>query len=257
VSGVRPPVELVLAEFGLERSNAGKADLSRHERLNPTLSSFRELFPDAPVTLYTDAEIGGEGIEVRRVDPPFERDNPRYGWRASNYYQAKGILDSAAGVAVAMDADMRIVSPEFRRILPLASRFGLCVPANSRLVVAVNARKGHDSDYDQDADPTRGTGFAYNHSPMACAPGSERARRFLETYLRLSVERPQRGTHLLWLAAWESGVAPFLLPFNWCVCSRRTLRARHLDGNEIVLHVGHPDVEPHYQKVRRGRAGKR
>lgn len=253
MSGGRPPVELVLAEFGLERSNAGKADLSGHERLHPTLGSFRELFPGAPVALYTDADIGGEGIEVRRVDPPFERDNPRYGWRASNYYQAKGLLDSQAEVAVAMDADMRIVSTEFGRILPLARRFGLCAPANSRVVVAVNARKGHDSGYDPSSDPTEGTGFAYNHSPLAAAPDSVRARRFLESYLRLSIERPQRGTHLLWLAAWDSGVHPFLLPFNWCVCSPRTLKARHLDGNEIVLHVGHPDVEPHYEKARRGR----
>jgi hypothetical protein len=249
----RAPVELVLAEFGLARSNAGKADLSARERLEPTLSSFRALFPEAPVTLYTDAGIGGEGIEPRRVEPPFDRDHPRYGWRASNYYQAKGLLDSKAEVAVAMDADMRIVSPEFRRLLPLARRFGLCAPANSRLVVAVNARKGHDATDDPEADPTGGRGFAYNHSPLAAAPGDERARRFLESYLRLSVERPGRGTHLLWRAAWDSGVHPLLLPFNWCVCSRRTLRARHLEGNEIVLHVGHPDVEPRYEKVRRGR----
>jgi len=244
-------VELVLAEFGFDRENAGKADLSVHSRLNPTLDSFRERFPDARVTLYTDVDIEADGIDRRTVEPPFDRAHPRYGWRASNYFQAWGMRHSDADVAIAMDADMKIVSPAFRRIVPIATRFGLAVPANPRCLVWINGSKGLDADYDRSVDPTRGNGFAYNHSPMACAPAHERARAFLDAYLRLSVERPGRGTHLLWEAAWESGVHPYLLPFPWCVCTRKHTRSRYLDGSEIALHVGHPDVEPRYREVRR------
>ena len=37
---------------------------------------------------------------VKKVDPPFDRSHGRYGWRANDYYVARGVLDSQADIAI-------------------------------------------------------------------------------------------------------------------------------------------------------------
>jgi hypothetical protein len=244
-------IELVMSEFGAERRNAGGASFGADSRLNPTLGSFRQQFPDARVTLYADFDHSEEGIEAVVVDPPFDRSHPRYGWRAHDYYQAYGLLRSSADVAIAMDSDMLIVSDRFRTLVPLVQAFGLAVPANSRIQVRVDVRLGIDSAYDLDADPTEGTGFAYNLTPIAFATDSEPARRFLERYCRLMREQPGRAGLRLWQAALTSRFNPYLLPYQWCVCRPGDVDSRHIWADPIVLHVGHPEVYPRFLRTRR------
>jgi hypothetical protein len=244
-------IELVMSEFGAERRNAGGAAFDNESRLNPTLDSFRRLFPDVRVTLYTDADIHEDGVETVVVEPPFERSDPRYGWRSHDFHQAQGLLRSTAGIAIAMDSDMLIVSDHFRTIVPLVEAFGFAAPANPRLQVRVDARLGVDSSYDLDRDPTAGTGFAYNLTPLAFDTRNERARTFLESYCRLLLERPGRAGLRLWQAAFESGFAPYLLPYQWCVCRPGDLDSRHIWADPIALHVGHPEVYPHYLRMQR------
>jgi hypothetical protein len=246
-----PAIELIMSEFGPERRNAGGAAFEAEGRLDPTLSGFRQLFPDGRVTLYTDADIREDGVETVAVDPPFDRSHPRYGWRAHDYHQALGLLRSTAEIAIAMDSDMLIVSDRFRTIVPLAKAFGFAAPANPRLQVRVDARLGIDSSYDVDVDPTAGTGFAYNLTPLAFATVNDRARTFLETYCRVMRERPGRAGLRLWQAAFESGFAPYLLPYQWCVCRPGDVDSRHIWADPIVLHVGHPEVYPHYLRTQR------
>jgi hypothetical protein len=243
-----------MSEFGAARRNCGGAQLEDGDRLDPALRSFRDQFPVARVKLYTDFDYEMEGITTIRVTPPFDSAHPRYGWRSHDYYQAYGLLHSSADVAVAMDSDMLIVSDRFRAILPLAEKFGFVAPANTRLQVSVEATIGEDSNYDLERDPTGGTGFSYNLTPLAFSTAHEDARRFLQVYCSLMQERPGRAGLRLWQAAYSTGFNPYLLPYQWCVCTPKDLESKHIWGNEIVLHVGHPDVYPHYLKTRRRRA---
>jgi hypothetical protein len=247
-------IELIMSEFGSARKNAGGRDFGGSDRLDPTLSSFRERVPDARVTLYTDSPYAAPGVTVVRVDPPFDDSHPRYGWRAHDYYQAHGLLQSSGDVAIAMDSDMVIVSDSFLAIVELVRRFGFAAPANPRVQVQVDARLGVDSNYDLDSDPTEGSGFAYNLTPLAFDTGNAPARAFLEVYCRLMKEQPGRAGLRLWQAALETGFNPYLLPYQWCVCRPGDVDSRHIWNNAIVLHVGHPEVDPYYRRAKRREA---
>ncbi len=225
-----PTVDLILAQFG-----------SRADEVEPSLSSFTKHFPESSVTLYTDqAPAPRPRIHtIKRVKPPFSADHPRYGWRCSDLYKIRGLLDSPADLAIAVDCDMRVVSEEVRTIIPLTQRFGLCLPANPRLLVKVDAAIGADTD--GRLDETRGCGFAFNSTPISFSTRHKRAREFLECFTREMERHAVRAPLALWRACWTSGFVPYLLPFQWCVCQE------HVGvGDEIILHTGHERVRRFY-----------
>ena len=214
--------------------------------VEPALSSFRKYFPETRVVLYTDDKTHSypKGVdEVREVVPPYERDHPRYGWRASDLYRGVGLLESDADLAIYIDSDMLCCSERIRTIVPLTMKFGLCLVANPRLLVLHDTLVGNDSD--RELDETEGCGFAYNSGFISFNPKSGPAREYLEAYTRLMYEFPVRGPLQCWRAAMETGISPHLLPFQWGVC------AEHLAvGDEIILHVGHRTVQEYYVEKR-------
>ena len=245
---IEPTIELVMSEFGASRQNAGGNRLTNHGRLNPTLDGFRKIFPAAKVTLYTDQPTMREdGVEVVLVTPPFEPSEERYGWRAHDYYQALGLLQSTAEVAIAMDSDMLIVSEGFHVIHQFAQRFGLAVPINPRLLLKIDGSIGVDSRYLAKSDTTLGLGMTYNLTPMAFSSGHFFARQLLEKYCDLLLKSPGRGAVHLVKATYELGFQPFVLPPQWCVCSPKDFDSKHLWSEAIALHIGHRDVLPRWQ----------
>ncbi len=236
-------VALVLSAFGDAAPPIG-----------PVVSGFRRTFPTASVTLYTDADATVDGVEIRRVTPPFDRSDPRYADRASDHFRARGLLDSDADVAVAMAGDLRIVSDEFRTIVPITNRFGLAVPAGPRMLTAIDRTLAGDADDATGSDPSGGTGIAIGRSPWAFCTARAEARETLEAYLRILGARPAPGPAVLSAAAWETGFHPYVLPFSWCMEPSRELRVDHLDGHEIVLHVGAPGVAWEWRRRRAIRA---
>lgn len=253
-------IELILSEFGYFRQNAGGNNFLNTDRLEPTLSTFLKQFPYAKITLYTDFEYKQSNIntdiDIIKVKPPFDQAHPRYGWRSHDYYQAYGLIKSTADYAIAMDTDMKIVSDKFKSILKLSDYFGLCLPANPRLLIHVDGTKGTDSAYIENDDLTQGQGFAYNLTPIAFNTKHHKARELLELYCEKLKQMPQRGCISLFEAACKLQFSPYMLPFQWCVCSPRDLDSKHIWGNEIVLHVGHPDVYPYYLKQQKIQARK-
>src|SRR6266436_656306 len=97
------PIELILAQFG-----------AFADQVQPSLASFKNYFPEAFVTLYTDrTQSAPGGVDaVRRVKPPFPKEQPRYAWRSNDFYKVIGLLESQADIAIAMDCDMQIISGE-------------------------------------------------------------------------------------------------------------------------------------------------
>lgn len=244
-----PSVELILCEIGLGPPEPA--------RLEPLLGTFRVLFPEARVVLHADEEGEIEGVEVCRAETPFDPDGPHYATRARDYARVRGLLRSEARVAVAMEADMRIVSEAFRTLVPLVERFGLAVAASPRLLVATDAALGEDASEAAVADTSGGKGFAYARSPLALDTRHEQARSVLEAYLRLMEEEPARGPLVLWRAAWETGFPPYVLPFTWCLGSPSVLTSKHMRGEEIVLRTGEPGVVAHFRRSRTRLAVKR
>ena len=235
-------INLILCHFGKGRHNAGGNSLSNYASvLDPAMSTFKKAFPEAKVTLYTDVFDEIEGIEVVKVtDHPGRvgESSPRLGWRLADYYRAYGLLKSE-GFSVYLDSDMFIKNPAlFRTSKEITKKFGICVPANSRDLVAIDGAIGADSNYKQGEDPSMGTGYISNASPIMYWSESERAKTFLQTYCDLFEKSPVRGPINIWRAAWESGINPYMLPLQWCVC-KGDLQV----SNPICLHVGHKEVE--------------
>ena len=246
-------VEFIFSEFGL-RSTANQPDSFTDEyRLDPTYSSVKEFFPEAKLTLYTDIEELGKNypdVEVRLVDideSPFTKSNHRWGWHCCDYYEAKGLLESTADVAISVDSDLMFVSSDVRTILPITKRFGVCVPTNERQMVKVDGihTRGNDGDYHLDEDESRGNLLTYDLWWCSFDVSDNRGRAWLSEFCRLMETNPKRAPLQMSRASWNTGIHPYSMPQQWGVgggyigC-----------GNEIILHVGHVDVQDHYLESR-------
>ena len=109
-------IELILSQFG-----------KYSHVVEPALSSFKKIFPDCTVTLYTD----NKNLDIKNinnlkvVDPVFDKLHPRYGWHCSDLYRAIGLLESSAEISIYSDSDMIFASESCRSILKLTRLSGL------------------------------------------------------------------------------------------------------------------------------------
>ena len=82
---------------------------------------------------------------------------------------------------------------------------------------------------------------AVNMAPIVFDRSNPRAALALVMYKKIMEESPHRGPLVMATAMHSINFAPCLLPPQWCVCRE------HVGiGNEIILHVGHPEVRKHY-----------
>lgn len=246
---MKTKINLVMAEFGSSRSNAGGARLSNQDRLNPTFDSFMRVFKSdtnykVSVTVYTDQNYQDTDlIKFVKKDPIFNPYHKRFGWRCNDYYKVLALTESDADIAISLDSDMFVMSEQAKTIVPLTKKFGVCLPANPRLLVKKDGDIGTDGQAGKNYDPSNGNGFANNMSPISFDTSNSRARLLLEEYCNQMEKDPVRGPLAMWRAQWNTGVNPYLLPYQWCVCS-----AHCGIGEEIMLHVGHPEVAKHYSE---------
>ena len=246
-------VEFIFSEFGL-RSTANQPDSFTDEyRLDPTYSSVKKFFPEAKLTLYTDIEELGKNypdVETKLVninESPFTKSNHRWGWHCCDYYEAKGLLESTADVAISVDSDLMFVSPDVRTILPITKRFGVCVPTNERQMVKVDGihTRGNDGDYHLDEDESRGNLLTYDLWWCSFDVSDNRGRAWLSEFCRLMETNPKRAPLQMSRASWNTGIHPYSMPQQWGVGSGYIGC-----GNEIILHVGHTNVQDHYLERR-------
>lgn len=209
-------VEIVFAEFG-------------SPKFTPNIKNVKAHFPEAEIKIITDVDVTG----------PFIKTEDHWGHKMNDYWKVKKLIESEAEIAMSMDADMKIVSEFSRAILPLAKRFGLCLPANPRKLVKIDTEIGSHSD--GQLDETLGMGYAVNMSPIIVDKSNWRAVYTLETFCRLMEINPVRGPLAMWRACYQTGFFPCLLPPQWCVCAEDVGI-----GSEIMLHIGHQKVREHY-----------
>lgn len=234
--------EFIFTEFGEERVNAGGAVLSQQNRLEPSLSGIKKYFPHAKITVYTDfdwQETGGLNI-IKVQSPVVDADHPRFGYRTGNYFKFKGLLESKADFACALDSDMFFVNENVYSLVMLTLKFGFCAPYNIRQLLKQDMVQSLDTQPIK--DESLGMGRSYNQSPMTLWKNHEAGRKYYTACMEIMKNDPSRGSLVMWKAAWETGVHPYVLPKQFCVC----------DGDigcddEVILHVGHPSVAKYYK----------
>ena len=246
-------VEFIFSEFGL-RSTANQPDSFTDEyRLDPTYSSVKKFFPEAKLTLYTDIEELGKNypdVEVKLVnidESPFTKSNHRWGWHCCDYYEAKGLLESTADIAISVDSDLMFVSSDVRTILPITKRFGVCVPTNERQMVKIDGihTRGNDGDYYLNEDESKGNLLTYDLWWCSFNVSDNRGREWLSEFCRLMETNPRRAPLQMSRASWNTGIHPYSMAQQWGVGSGYIGC-----GNEIILHVGHTNVQDHYLEKR-------
>ena len=246
-------VEFIFSEFGYRSTANQPGTFTDEYRLDPTYSSVKKFFPEAKLTLYTDIEELGKNypdVEVRLVDideSPFTKSNHRWGWHCCDYYEAKGLLESTADIAISVDSDLMFVSSDVRTILPITKRFGVCVPTNERQMVKVDGihTRGNDGDYHLDEDGSKGNLLTYDLWWCSFDVSDNRGRAWLSEFCRLMETNPKRAPLQMSRASWNTGIHPYSMPQQWGVGSGYIGC-----GNEIILHVGHVDVQDHYLESR-------
>ena len=241
-------LEFIFSEFG-SRDKANQQWVNSLPRLDPTYSSVKQFFPKAKLTLYTDRpEIKNDykDIKVKIVNienSPFNKNNSRWGWHCCDYYQAFGLLNSSADIAISIDSDLMFTSNEVKTLIPIIEKFGICVPTNERQLVKVDAihTRGNDGDYYIGEDKSQGNLLTYDLWWAGFNTKDNRARKYLEEFCRLMKTNPKRAPLQMTSAAWNTRIYPYSMPQQWGVGSGY-IGCK----NEIILHVGHKEVQDYY-----------
>ena len=233
-------IEFFFCEFGEERVNAGGSEFDKKNRLEPSLSTIRQFFPNAKFTVYSDFDLNIEGVELKKVPSPIpEKEHPRYLYRTADYFKFKSLLESEADFRCVVDSDMFVVSEEIYRLIYLTQTFGFCAPHNPRNLLKNDMEMSLDAK--QILDESAGFGHSYNQSPMTLWKDSDNGKKFFQECCNFMVKEPSRASLVMWKAARKINVSPYLLPAEFCVCGEDVGI-----GNEILLHVGHPKVANFY-----------
>jgi len=208
-------IDIIFAEFG------GK--------FTPDIDNISAYFPESNIKVYTEKDC----------ENMFDKRSPYWGFHMNDLWKVAMLLRSKADVAIALDADVKIVDKRVSVLPLLAKKFGVCLPANPRQLVKVDTEIGSHSD--KQLDETLGMAHAFNMTPIALDTSNDKARQMLEEYCKIIVANPVRGPLAMWRAVWKTGFYPCLLPVQWCVCAEDVGC-----GNEVILHYGHSDVRKHY-----------
>lgn len=233
-------IEFLFCEFGEQRVNAGGSEFNLKNRLEPSLSTIRQFFPNAKFTVYSDFDLNIDGVRLIKAESPIpDKDNPRYLYRTADYFKFKSLLNSEADFRCVVDTDMFAVSSEIYRLLFLTKTFGFCAPYNPRNLLKRDMENSLDAR--PILDESNGFGHSYNQSPMTLWKDSEKGKLFFETCCDFMQEEPSRASLVMWKAAKKTGVSPYLLPAEFCVCGDDVGI-----GNEVLLHVGHAKVADYY-----------
>lgn len=236
-------INFYFSEFGEDRVNSGGELLLNESRLNPTLKSIRKYFPQARIIVYTNFDLKEENIEIIKIeDSPFIDTNSSHkGYHIADYYKFYALANATGDFNCVIDSDMDIVSSNITALIAMTEKFGFCVPHNNRQSMVKDMRLSQNTiEID---DESKGLGYSYNQSPMTIWENDKRGREFYtQCYLEL-VKHPAKASFSMWKAAWETGIYPYVLPKEWCLCI-----GDEGIGDEVVLHVGHDSVKKYYKR---------
>ena len=237
-------IEFCFSEFGENRVNAGGSNFVEKSRLDPSLSSLKKYFPNAKFTVYSDFDLQIDGVNLIKCTSPIpDKNHPRYLYRTADYFKFKSLTNSTADFVCVVDSDMLIASPEFYSLIYLTKIFGFCAPHNPRNLLKKDMNISFDAI--KITDLSHGLGHSYNQSPMTLWKNDERGKLFYTTCAETMQKDPSRASLVMWKAAWKTGIYPYILPKQWCICD-----GNEGIGNEVILHVGHKSIKEYYNDNR-------
>ncbi len=235
-------IEFVFTEFGEKRINGGGSDLDYSNRLEPSLSGIKKFFPKARITVYTDFEWKEtEGITIKKVTSPVkDSTHPRYGYRTVDYFKFLALSQATADFTCALDSDMLFVNENIYSLVFLTQKFGFCSAQNVRQIFNLDMRISKDTQ--NIADESMGNGYSYNQSPMTIWKNNMDGTAFFQNCAEIMQKDPSRASLVMWKSAWKTGLYPYVLPKQFCVCD-----GDEGCGDEIILHIGHKSVKNYYK----------
>ena len=236
-------IEFLFSEFGEQRVNGGGLDFQdKGSRLDPSLKTLKKYFPNAKYTVYSDFDLEIEGVNLIKVSSPVVNpEHERYGYRTADYFKFISLIESDADFKCILDSDMEIVSSDVIALIHLTRKFGFCVPYNDRQLLRQDMIWSKDTQPIE--DESLGLGHSYNQSPMTLWKNDERGNVFYKTCAEIMKTDPSRASLVMWKSAWETGIYPYILPKQWCLCD-----GNEGIGEEVILHVGHEKIKSFYEK---------
>jgi len=244
-------IEIIFSEFGRKRYSGGWGSANNPlptQRLEPTYSSVKKYFPDAKIVLYTDTpNLVSEykDIEIRLVDPPFDKSHHRYGYHCADFYKIVGLLNIEKDVGMAIDSYMVFCNNNVKHIIEITKKFGCCLVKSPRMIghCELNAIDGTGTKHSETdfITPTAVT-------PITFYKNDNRCRKLLEYVEKSFRNSPHRLVATVLNSIWETGIYPYTLPFVWCVCSNN-MEFQNVKDNYIILHIGDPTVYKYWEKT--------
>lgn len=235
-------IEFLFSEFGEKRHNGGGTNFENQEsRLDPSLKTLKKYFPNAKFTVYSDFDLKIDGVNLKKVTSPVANPaHERYGYRTADYFKFISLLESDADFKCVLDSDMEIVSSNIIALINLTEKFGFCVPYNDRQLLKQDMIWSKDTQPIE--DESLGLGHSYNQSPMTLWKNDDRGSIFYKTCAEIMKNDPSRASLVMWKSAWKTGLYPYILPKQWCVCD-----GNEGLGEEVILHVGHQKTKEYYK----------
>ena len=255
-------IKFSLAEFGEKRQNAGgNSVLNSLSRFEPTVSTAKNVFKKADFYLYTDFKneeteyfeknIGT--VVYLEVDHLYSKSKRR-GWRLSDLFKMKSLVDDNYDICITSDTDM-IYSERSIKLVNCIDMFEFVLPINPRGIVANDCfGESNDGVYNPvlENDDSLGLFTTYNTTPMGFKTGSKK-KVLVEKIIQNMEENPSRLPLAIWRAVKETKDYPYTLPNQWCVCNPDVPpNSLNPSKNPIILHAGHQKVLDAYNiKIQR------
>ena len=143
-------------------------------------------------------------------------------------------MNITCDIGIAIDSDMVIVDDKVKDIVNITKKFGLCFPNCPRIISEkeLNAIDGGENIYPETYNIS-----ALNVTPLTFNKTYMRGRKLLKYIINRFEKYPSRLSACVINSMWETGIYPYILPFNWCVCSNN-MELPGVKDKYIVLHVG-------------------
>lgn len=241
----------------------------RHREANDIFDNIRQ-WSVLPIEWWTDDAMGDYVTDhdfglAHRIDHDDLRwqGHKRYGVRMSNWAKAEAVIqnDDRATLCI-LDDDMKIVDSGFLDGFALAEIFGVCLPQNPRTYVKHNGVCEDTTPADRVGIAARcGCMPAINMSPcfVAANTGIHAVQSDLlyTEYQNILVGQTMRGTHAMAHAMVSTGIAPMILPEQWCVGRNNAaylrdygykFKGKRYPIKPLCLHWGQPGVRKAFGK---------
>ena len=199
-------------------------------------------FSDYPITVYTNKKIDCDA-EVVFYGEKNHHDKKYKGIGNCTELRTKLLIDSPYDEACYIDADIYIIHRGFLQGFEILESYPILMPQNPRWFVTNFEERG-DSDigaYVNKKDRKRLKKMpkyltAWNGGVQFVKRG-ERAKHFYRILKELQQRGSGRNQTKMAIASWKTGIHPYVLPPNWCVCQE------HVDIEiPLALHCGHGPV---------------